>query len=107
MVVLNLNIGPSKDEHVDGFGHIGGLCTGILLGFAIVEILDALDRNKGVAPLRFTEKEYEERMGCCKNWFFDFIFCALSIIWFIVLICVFCFVTNVNVEQGDIDDPDS
>ena len=62
---MNLNIGPNSDGHIDNFGHLGGLITGIIAGFAISEQFDAEARSKGRTPDRFTEEEYKSRSGCC------------------------------------------
>jgi len=37
LILMNLNIGPDADPNVDNFGHLGGLITGIIVGFAITE----------------------------------------------------------------------
>jgi rhomboid protease GluP len=66
LVVLNLNIGPGSDPHIDNFGHLGGLITGFFAGFAISEQFDAEAREKNRHPDRFTEEEYRERPGCSR-----------------------------------------
>lgn len=40
MVLMNLNIGPHSDSHVDNWGHLGGLITGLLVGLSLSEFYD-------------------------------------------------------------------
>jgi len=55
MVLMNLNIGPHSDSHVDNWGHLGGLITGLLVGLALSEIYDLQARLKDRTPDRFTQ----------------------------------------------------
>lgn len=107
LIILNLNIGPHADSHVDNWGHLGGLITGIFAGHAITEALDAIDRGKeNPIPRRFTEEEYKKRSGCCKTWVCHYIWWFILTAWIITLLVLFYTVVDVDVEQGDIDDPD-
>ena len=103
MIILNF---AKTDPKVDNWGHLGGLITGIFAGFAIAEWYDGDARSKDRIPDRFTEEEYENKWGCC-------LFCAkirvgtiLLFTWLITLLVLFYTVVDVNVEQGNIDDPD-
>ena len=37
MAIVNSNIGPGGDPHVDGLGHLGGMITGAIVGLALSE----------------------------------------------------------------------
>lgn len=37
LILMNLNIGPGSDSHIDNWGHLGGLITGIFAGLALTE----------------------------------------------------------------------
>lgn len=107
LILVNLNVGPKRDEKVDNWGHLGGLITGILCGFAIEEAKDAIDKHKGKTPQRFTEEEYKNRPSCCNTFFCNFLCWWFLAAWFICLISLFYGVVDVDIEQGDIDDPDN
>lgn len=87
MVLLNLNIGPHADSHVDNWGHLGGLITGILAGLALTEQYDAAARAKGRAPDRFTAEQYEGRSACCR--FFHRCGQVCLVLWFLILFIYF------------------
>ena len=83
MAILNSNIGPGADPHVDGLGHLGGMITGGIVGFAISEQYDADAIEAERTPDRFTDEEYKARSGCCA-------FCSRCglvtlIVWFLTL----------------------
>ena len=83
MAILNSNIGPGSDPHVDGLGHLGGMITGGIVGFAISEQYDADAIAAERTPDRFTDEEYKARSGCCS-------FCSRCglvtlIVWFLTL----------------------
>jgi len=56
LILLNLNVGKNSDSKVDNWGHLGGLITGILTGFAITEFQDNSAINNDRTPDRFTEE---------------------------------------------------
>lgn len=58
LILMNLNVGPHADTHVDNWGHLGGLITGIFAGLAITEKFDYDARSANRAPDRFTEEDY-------------------------------------------------
>lgn len=98
LILLNLNIGPGKDDHVDNWGHLGGLITGIIAGFAITEALDASDRNlPNETPRRFTAEEYKKRLGCCKTWVCHYFCWFVLLAWFVTLLTVFYVVVDVDI----------
>jgi len=68
---------------------------------------DAMDKYNGKTPQRFTEQEYRVRPACSKNFFCNFLCWWFLAAWFITLLILFYTVVDVDVEQGDIDDPDN
>ena len=66
LILMNLNQGPNSDTHVDNWGHLGGLITGILAGLALTEKFDYDARSADRAPDRFTEEDYKDQSGCRK-----------------------------------------
>ena len=98
LILVNLNVGPKRDEKVDNWGHLGGLVTGIIAGFAISEALDARDRYRDKTPQRFTEQEYENRPACCKTFCCNFLCWWFLAAWFITLFVLFYTVVDVDVE---------
>jgi hypothetical protein len=90
-----LSINPASNN----IGHQGGLVTGVLIGFTLSEQYDYRALSAGRTPDRYTRREWNDRSA-----FRNFV-CArcglvFLIIWFLTLILVFYFVTDVNVEQG-------
>ena len=51
IVLVNMNIGPMADGSVDNFGHLGGLCVGILVGLSFSEWYDFTARRKKRIPV--------------------------------------------------------
>jgi len=99
LVLMNLNIGPGSDPHTDNFGHLGGLITGIISGFAISEQYDADARDKDRAPDRFTEEQYRNRSGCCS--FFNRFCQILLLLWFVGLFTYFYAIMDLDFEDED------
>jgi len=98
LILLNLNVGPGKDDHVDNWGHLGGLITGIIAGFAITEALDARDRGKSdPTPRRFTQEEYKKRLSCCKTWACHYFCWFVLFCWFVTLLTLFYAVVDVDI----------
>jgi rhomboid protease GluP len=56
LILMNLNIGPTADSHVDNWGHLGGGITGFFAGIAITEHLDAKALRAKRTPDRFNEE---------------------------------------------------
>ena len=98
LILVNLNVGGGGDSHVDNWGHLGGLITGIIAGFAITEALDVSDRNKDMVPRRFTKEQYDKRSSCCKSWCCNYLCWWFLAGWFILLISLFYTVVDVDVE---------
>lgn len=101
MILLNLNLGPHSDSHVDNWGHLGGLITGILVGFSLTEFYDLEARNKERPPDRFTREEYEKKSACCA--FFRYFCTVLTVLWFVALFVVF-YLIDVDALPDDDDD---
>lgn len=60
LILLNLNMGPGADSHVDNWGHLGGLISGIFIGIALTEKFDYDARDAGRTPDRFTDEDYAD-----------------------------------------------
>lgn len=101
MILMNLNIGPHSDSHVDNWGHLGGLITGTLVGFTLTEFYDLEARMKERVPDRFTREEYEKKSACCA--FFRYFCLVLTILWFVALFTVFYMI---DVDSLPVDDDD-
>ena len=100
IILMNLNIGPGADPHVDNNGHLGGLITGIMAGVAISEQYDANAREAGRHPDRFSEEEYKRRG---KWWKYLNRMCQIILIlWFVILMSYFWFV----IDPDSIEDED-
>jgi len=102
MVLMNLNIGPHSDSHVDNWGHLGGLITGTLVGFSMTEFYDLEARNKERTPDRYTRAEYEKKSACCVV--FRYFCFVLTILWFIALFVVFYLIDIDALPSEDEDD---
>mmetsp|Transcript_14800 Transcript_14800/g.25173 ORF Transcript_14800/g.25173 Transcript_14800/m.25173 type:complete len:227 (-) Transcript_14800:75-755(-) len=105
LVLMNLNIGPHADSKVDNFGHLGGFITGILAGFTITDWFDLEARGKGRTPDRFTDEEYENKSCCCRSWCWSFCGLISLVVWLGGLLIIFYVYVDVDIEQGNIDDP--
>lgn len=106
LILMNLNMGPNADSHVDNWGHLGGLITGIFVGFALTEKFDYDARDAGRTPDRFTDEDYKEQSSCRKSFVCNWCGCTLLVLWFLTLLIVFyAFTDTENLEQGNIDDP--
>ena len=106
LILMNLNIGPHSDSHVDNWGHLGGCITGVFVGIALTEKFDYDARDAGRTPDRFTDEEYQEMSSCRKNCLYNWCGCVLLWLWIVTLLVVFyAFTDTDNLEQGDIDDP--
>lgn len=101
MILLNLNLGPHSDSHVDNWGHLGGLITGILVGFTLTEFYDLQARNKERVPDRYTRREYEDKSACCN--FFRYFCLVLLILWFLALFIVFYLIDVDSLPDDDED----
>ena len=104
LVLLNLNIGPGSDSHIDNFGHLGGFITGILIGLSLTENYDDNARDAGRTPDRFTEREYKEKSTCCKSCCCNWCGRIFLIIWFTCLFYYFYFIMDINFEDPPDDD---
>jgi len=104
MVLLNLNIGPGSDSHIDNFGHLGGLISGILIGLSLTEDYDGDARNAERTPDRFTEREYKEKSACCKSCCCNWCGRIFLIIWFVCLFTYFYLIMDISFEDDTDDD---
>lgn len=101
LILINLNIGPGADAHTDNWGHLGGLITGIITGFAISECYDGEARGKERAPDRYTEEQYKNKSSCCC---FFYRFCqVLFVLWFLGLFIYFYVFMPIDFEEEDED----
>lgn len=103
LILMNLNIGPNADGHVDNWGHLGGCITGVLCGYALTNQYDADARAAERAPDRFTEEQYKNKSGCCKSLPINRLGQILLFIWFAGLFIYFYFIMDISFEDEDED----
>ena len=89
IILMNLNVGPMADPHVDNWGHLGGGITGFFSGIAITEQLDYYARRAGRTPDRFSKEQYERRSTCCKTFICERAGAMLLTTWLLTLLVYF------------------
>lgn len=96
LILLNLNVGPNADQHVDNWGHLGGCITGIFVGISLTEKFDYDARDAGRTPDRFTDEDYDEQSSCRKSCPYNWCGCTLLVLWFLTLLIVFYVFTDTD-----------
>lgn len=80
IIYINSNLGTDS-SNADNYGHLGGLITGILSGFAICEFYDRQALLKGRVPDRYSPEQYDLKSRLyCNNILLNYLgtYCLLA-----------------------------